>query len=140
VAVTWEFQGTVLVIVLDGIYANQDVEQGVTQALADPRFEAGMQLMMDARRSQTPLSSADIEWRLDLIESLPARGLVPRVAYLVQERQRTLVELVSREFQSPKPVLSVGIGFFTDKSQAIAWLQGAAGQPDPPLNRGLAQR
>jgi cellulase/cellobiase CelA1 len=128
VPVTWEIRDKMVVIAVEGVYPNQELEDALTAALSDPRFEPGMAVLMDARLSQTPLSSEDIEWRASLIESLPARGLQPRVAYLIQERQRALSELARQEFRSPKAIYTVDIGFFTDESEAKAWLESPPGR------------
>jgi hypothetical protein len=133
--VRWEFRSSLLLVVSTGVYPNASVEEAVRQAAADPRFEPGMAVLFDGRKSEVVVSSADVDWRLRFFGSLPTLGFSPRVALLVRDgflseiSMGRLVSLLSsptgwegdpRSDGPPTPTLRI----FSDEDEAVAWLQG----------------
>jgi hypothetical protein len=122
VPVTWAFRASLLAVRLAGVYPNEEVERAVNEALADPRFDTATRLLMDGRESQTPISGADVAWRVEFLSSLPDRGLFPRVAYLLRPDQRGLLDLFQLTFRAPEDRTAVEVRVFTTEDEALAWL------------------
>jgi hypothetical protein len=123
VPVKWELRGSVLWLSIVAVVSNEEIELALADALASAPDRRGLRLLWDARESQTPLSSADMAWRFDLVSSLAERGLVTRAALLLVSRERALFELSRQEMQK---ALGAGLpsDVFTDASAALAWLEG----------------
>ena len=120
--VAWEFRGSVLWLSIIAIVTNQEIEQAISDALANAPYRSDLRLLWDARRTQTPLSSTDMAWRFDLVSSLAERGLVSRAALLLVSQDRALFELSRLEI--PKALAALPCEVFADASQALAWLAG----------------
>jgi hypothetical protein len=120
--VTWEFRGSVLWLSIVAVVTNQEIEQAISDALANAP-QRNLRLLWDARRTQTPLSSADMAWRFDLVSSLVERGLVSRVALLLESRDGVLFELSRLEIPKALPA-ALPFEVFADASEALAWLEG----------------
>jgi hypothetical protein len=118
--VDWELRGFVLRLIFTGMVERPEIEQALATALADPRTPDGLGLLWDARQSQTPLSTEDIRWRLELVGALAARGVVRRAAILVSERWRVTLDY----FHSESPRLDPGfrLAMFTDEGEAVSWV------------------
>jgi hypothetical protein len=121
-AVTWEYRQSLLAVRLAGVYPNEEVARAIDEALSDPRFGPATRLLMDGRESQTPISGADVEWRVLFFSSLPGRGLFPKVAYLLRPDQRGLLSLFQLAFMTPEDRGAVEVEVFTTESEALAWL------------------
>lgn len=117
--VVWEYRDNLLVVRGSGLYPNSVLEDAVRSAVADPRFRPGTLLLWDGRVSEVPLSSADIEWRVELVASLVDRGLSPKVAVLLREG---LLDLTLEHSRSDLPS---GLAFraFASEEEAIRWLR-----------------
>jgi hypothetical protein len=122
--VDWELRGFVLRLIFIGLVERQEIEEALAAALADPRTPDGLGLLWDARLSPTPLSTEDIHWRLDLVSSLVARGVVRRAAVLVSERWRVTLDYFRSESSRLKP--GFDLGMFTDEPEAVAWASAGA--------------
>jgi hypothetical protein len=119
--VTWEFRGSVLWLSIIAIVTNQEIEQAISDALANAPQRSDLRLLWDARQTQTPLSSADMAWRFDLVSSLAERGLVTRAALLLESRDGALFELSRLEGPKALPA-ALRFEVFADAPQALAWL------------------
>ena len=121
--VTWEFRGSVLWLSVIGVVTNQEIELAISDALANAPHRSGMRLLWDARQTQTPLSSADMAWRFELVSSLAERGIISRAALLLESRDRAVFELSRLGIRK---VLSAALPceVFADASEALAWLEG----------------
>jgi stage II sporulation SpoAA-like protein len=119
--VTWRFRGTILWLSVRGVVTNDEIEAAFAEALAGAPLQRDMQLLWDARQTQTPLTAEDVEWRYELISSLAARGVLSRAALLVQPHQAALLELGRQELWKALPSLESGT--FADEAEALAWLQ-----------------
>ncbi len=61
--VNWEIRNSVVILTLAGHYSFEEPVQAVTEAMAAPRFQAGMALLIDARRSTISRSSDEFRER-----------------------------------------------------------------------------
>jgi len=119
-AVTWEYRGELLVVTETGVMTNEELERAfVREALADARARPAMRVVWDARGSLAPLSGRDIEWRVDLLTSLGAHGLVSRLALLVRGGKSQTAGLGRG---MAKEVLPLQFNAFSEESEALAWL------------------
>lgn len=119
--VTWEYRGTLLVVSIIGVIQNQEIEQAFGEALSDSRSGSGLRLLWDARRSETPVTSDDVAWRLELVSSLAKRGHFSRGALLGRGELGALFPIWLTEL--PKMAQVVPFRAFTDESEALAWLE-----------------
>jgi len=120
--VQWEIRGGILVLSLVGQFTNEDIGQALQQAAADATFRPGMRLLWDPRRSQTPMSSADLQWRIGLVSSAARAGLLSRFALVLRPDQGLSFEIFATE--AVKQLDVVPIRAFTDPAEALAWLEG----------------
>jgi len=120
--VLWDIREGILALSLTGQFTNGDIEQAVQEAAVDDRFRPGMRLLWDPRSSQTPMSSADLQWRIGLVSDFARRGLLSRLALVLRPDQRLSFEIFTNE--AAKQLDVVPIRAFTDVSEAIVWLEG----------------
>lgn len=128
VPVEWELRGFVLRLIFTGLVERREIEDALAAALADPRSAHGLGLLWDARDSQTPLSTEDLHWRMDLVAGLAARGVVRRGAVLVSERWRATLEYFRAEAARLRP--GFRLEMFTDESDAVAWLSSGQAEAE----------
>lgn len=120
----WEFRSSVLAVTERGAVDNAEIDRVfVGEALKDARSGLGTRLLWDACGSESALTAEDMAWRLDLLSSLGARGLVSRVALLVRAGQHTTIALGRSEV--PKALTSLPFSVFTEEAEAMAWLLAA---------------
>lgn len=119
--VTWQFRSGVLVLSVSGVVTNQEIAVTLAEAVASAPCQRGMRMLWDARRSHTPISSSDMEWRFALLSSLGERGIVARGALLLRQEQRQLLEL--GRLETSRALRTLESSVFTDESEAIAWLE-----------------
>jgi hypothetical protein len=120
--VLWEIRGEVLILTLVGQFANEEIEQAVDAAATDGRFRPGMRLLWDPRRSQTAISSADLQWRIGLVTRFARRGLLARFALVLRPDQSVSFEIFASE--AAKQLDLVPLRAFTDVTEALSWLEG----------------
>ena len=125
--VAWEIRGAVLTLSLAGQFTNDDIERALQEAAADERCRPGMRLLWDPRRSETAMSSADLEWRTELVAACAKRGLLARFALVLRPDQQISLDVFASEAQKQLDALPVRA--FTDESEALAWLEA------PPVPR-----
>ena len=118
--VTWKFRETILMLRVCGVVTNREVESAFAAALANAPSQSGMRLLWDARESQTPVSSEDVEWRFRLVSSLGERGVISRAALLLRADQRAFLEFSRLELW--RTLLPVEGATFSDEAEALAWL------------------
>jgi hypothetical protein len=118
--VTWKFREAILMLRVCGVVTNREVESAFAEALANAPSLSGMRLLWDARESQTPVSSEDVEWRCQLISSLGERGVLSRAALLLRPDQQAFLEFGRLELW--RAVLPVEGAPFSDEAEALAWL------------------
>jgi hypothetical protein len=118
--VTWQFRGAVLTLRVCGLVTNREVESAFAEAFASPPLQGGMRLLWDARESQTPVSSEDVEWRCQLVSSLGERGVLARAALLLRPDQQVFLELARLELW--KALQPVEGATFSGEAEALAWL------------------
>lgn len=58
--ISYSIEGRVLVVLCEGMYSHQDIRELTERALADPRFQAPMYLLGDARKSRSYDSAAQL--------------------------------------------------------------------------------
>ena len=120
--VQWEIRGEILILSLVGQFTNEDIERAVREAAADERFRPGMRLLWDPRRSQTAMSSPDLQWRIGLVSNAARTGLLSRFALVLRPDQGLSFEIFASE--AVKQLDVVPIRAFTDLTEALAWLEG----------------
>jgi hypothetical protein len=118
--VTWKFRATILMLRVCGVVTNREVDSAFAAALANAPSQSGMRLLWDARESQTPVSSDDVEWRWRLVSSLGERGVLSRAALLLRPEQQVFLELGRLELW--KALQPVEGATFSDEAEALAWL------------------
>ena len=118
--VAWEYRGTILALSVSGVVTNAEIEAAFTEALANRPRPSGLQLLWDARGTQTPLTTEDVAWRWRLVSSLGQKGVLSRAALLVRPDQPNLLELGRQELW--KALSSLEGDTFSDEAQALAWL------------------
>ncbi len=109
-----------MVLSIIGHVETEEVQRAFAEALADARFQIATRLLWDARRSETALSSADLEARCELLSSLADRGLLSRVAALLGTRHRTSLSIF--QLLVPKGMARLPVAVFDDEAEAKAWL------------------
>jgi hypothetical protein len=118
--VTWKFRDTILMLRVCGVVTNREVESAFIAALAKAPSLRDMRLLWDARETQTPLTSEDVEWRCQLVSSLGERGVLSRAALLLRAEQQVFLELGRLElWKALQPVEGAA---FADEAEALAWL------------------
>jgi hypothetical protein len=127
VPVEWELRGRVLRLIFTGLVERHEVEAALARALAEASPVGGLGLLWDARQSQTPLSTDDIHWRLNLVAALAERGVVRRAAVLVSERWQATLDYFRSEASKMRPGFQLEM--FADERAAVAWL--TAGERPP---------
>jgi hypothetical protein len=118
--VTWKFRETILMLRVCGVVTNREVESAFAAALAKAPSQNGLRLLWDARESQTPVSSEDVEWRWRLVSSLGERGVLSRAALLLRPDQQVFLELGRLELW--KALQPVDGATFSEEAEALAWL------------------
>jgi hypothetical protein len=119
--VTWKFRDAVLMLRVCGLVTNREVEVAFATALATAPSRSGLRLLWDARESQTPVSSEDVEWRCQLVSSLGRRGVLSRAALLLRPDQQVFLELARLELW--KALQPVEGATFSDHAEALVWLE-----------------
>ncbi|MFI4942527.1 MAG: hypothetical protein ACHP85_04635 [Burkholderiales bacterium] len=120
-AASWQFRGGLLVVTEEGVTSNDELERVfVSEALSDPRARPGLSVLWDARGSETPLSSEDFAWRVDVLRSLAARGLLSSLALLVRAGHVGLTADLGRQMAAA--VQPLRFDAFDEESKALAWL------------------
>jgi hypothetical protein len=109
-----------LVLAFSGVVERSEIEDALSAVLSDPRAGRRSGLLWDARLSQTPLSSDDLSWRLDLVSSLAKRGVVGRAAVLLNEQWRATLDYFRAEAGRWAPAFPLAM--FVDEAEALAWL------------------
>jgi hypothetical protein len=118
--VIWKFREAVLMLRVCGVVTNREVESAFAAALAKAPAQSGMRLLWDARETQTPVSSEDVEWRCQLVSSLGKRGVLSRAALLLRPDQQVFLGLARLElWKALQPVEGTT---FSDEAEALAWL------------------
>ena len=118
--VTWKFHEAILMLRVCGVVTNREVESAFAAALANAPSQSGMRLLWDARESQTPVSSEDVEWRFRLVSSLGERGVLSRAALLLRADQRAILEFSRLELW--RTLLPVEGAAFSEEAEALEWL------------------
>jgi hypothetical protein len=100
---------------------NREIEQALAAALASAP-STGLRLLWDARGTEGPLSSEDLQWRIETVASLGERGVLCRAALLARTDQRASLAIWAKE--GPRALReALEFGLFTDEAEARAWLQ-----------------
>lgn len=123
--VVLEFRGPVLVVSTQGVYSNQELEQALADARQDPSFPPGTSVLFDGRHSETHVSSADVQWRIRLLERLAIGGFSRRFALMVREGDPLRFGM-ARQLSLAVELSGITLRLFSDERAAIEWL-GAKG-------------
>jgi hypothetical protein len=118
--VSWRFRETILWLSVCGMVTNAEIETAFADAVAGAPQPRDLRLLWDARRTQTPVTAEDVEWRYALVSSLAARGVLSRAALLVRPDQAAVLELGRQELWKALPSLESDT--FADEAEALAWL------------------
>jgi len=119
--VAWNFRGAVLTLGISGSVTNREIEQALDAALANAPSGTGLRLLWDARATQGPLSSDDLEWRIEAVASLGERGVLCRAGLLARIEQRSSLAIWAKE--GPRALRALHFRLFTDETEARAWLE-----------------
>jgi hypothetical protein len=119
--VSWRFRGTILWLSVCGVVTNAEIEAAFGEAVAGAPQRRDLRLLWDARETQTPLTSEDVEWRYQLVSALAGRGVLSRAALLVRPDQTVFLELGRQELWKALPALDSDT--FADEAEALAWLE-----------------
>jgi hypothetical protein len=109
-----------LVVTETGVTSNDELERAfVREALADPRARPGLSVLWDARRSVTPMTAEDVEWRSSILSELAQQGDLARFALLLGPDQG-LTAVAARQRRTE--IVSLQFAVFDNESEAAAWL------------------
>src|SRR5262245_59574499 len=94
---SWEYRDALLVVIETGITSNDELERVlIREALADSRATLGLTVLWDARRSVTPMTAEDVEWRSTVLSQLAQEGRLARFALLLGPDQ-SLTAVAARQ-------------------------------------------
>jgi hypothetical protein len=120
--VSWRFQGAVLMVTESGVISNGEIERVILRdALSSPPARDAVRVLWDARPSESPLSSEDIDWRGQVMRLLGEHGHLARFALVVRPEQRLTFEI--GRTQLPRAVTPLAFGVFTEQHEALGWLE-----------------
>jgi hypothetical protein len=123
--VDWVRRGAVVVVRTIGNYTNAEVRAAIDEATADPAFHAGTSLVFDGTLSEAPISKQDVEWRVAVLRTLPARGFSSRIAIIVRADERYRFGLARQLSMLVEPH-EIELKPFPDLESAMAWLSVTA--------------
>jgi hypothetical protein len=121
---SWSYRGNVLVLRASGVSDVGDLERTFSEASLDPRFARRPALLVNGQDSQTPLSGADVQARVEFFRSLTARGIAPRFAFVLRDGPLLAAGRVAA--QAERRPDDVAVALFADEDEALAWLVGGA--------------
>ena len=120
---SWRFCGAVLVVTESGVISNDEIERVILRdALSSPPAGDAVRILWDARPSESPLTSDDVDWRGQVMRLLGEHGHLSRFALVVRPEQRLTLEIGRK--QLPKAVSPIAFGVFTEQHEALGWLEG----------------
>lgn len=112
-----------LIMTVVGLAENEEIGAALREGLAAAPAQVRLRLLWDARQSVTLVTSDDVAYRVGLVAALAERGVLERVALLLDaERQRSAYEIFGREM--PKVMPGLPGRTFSDEEEALAWLAG----------------
>jgi hypothetical protein len=119
---SWRFRGAVLMVTESGAISNDEIERVILRdALSSPPARDAVRILWDARPSESPLTSADVDWRGQVMRLLGEHGHLSRVALVVRPEQKLTLEI--GRTQLPRAVRPIAFGVFTEQHEALAWLE-----------------
>ena len=119
---SWRFRGAVLVVTESGVISNDEIERVILRdALSSPPARDAVRVLWDARPSESPLTSEDVDWRGQVMRLLGEHGQLSRFALVVRPEQRLTLEI--GRSQLPKTVSPLSFGVFTEQHDALGWLE-----------------
>jgi hypothetical protein len=121
--VNWEIRNSVVIVTLTGHYSFQEPVQAVTEAMAAPRFRAGMALLIDARCSTSSRSSDEFRERAWWMASLASKGLSTRFAIVINSEPHQFG--LARMAEIHLDIKGLELEIFTDLDDALQWLERA---------------
>ena len=122
--VAWEFRHHLLVVILIGDYDFDAPKRAVLEAIADPAFQPGTMLVIDARLSAARRSSDDFRERAVWMASLTERGFADRFALVInsQAHQFGMARMAAAHVE----MRGMELGIFGALESASEWLLGRA--------------
>ncbi len=130
--VNWEIRNSVVIVTLSGHYSFEEPVRAVTNAMTAPLFQAGMALLIDARRSTSSRSSEEFRERARWMASLASKGLSTRSAIVVSSQPHQFG--LARMAEIHLDIKGLELEIFTDLDDALHWLGRAGSTSD--LARG----
>lgn len=121
--VNWEIRNSVVILTLTDHYSFQEPVQAVNEAMAAPRFRAGMALLIDARRSTSSRSSDEFRERAWWMASLASNGLSNRSAIVISSEPHQFG--LARMAEIHLDIKGLELEIFTDLDDALHWLERA---------------
>ena len=119
---SWRFRGAVLVVTESGLISNDEIERVILRdALSSPPARDAVRVLWDARPSESPLTSEDVDWRGQVMRLLGEHGHLSRFALVVRPEQRLTLEI--GRSQLPRAVSPLSFGVFTEQHDALGWLE-----------------
>jgi hypothetical protein len=127
--VGWQIRGEVLTLTVRGVVDNHEIESALAEGLESVEPRTGVRLLWDARESETPLTTEDMAWRIELVCSLAERAVFFRGALLVREDQSLLLDMGRNEMK--RALRGLDCDAFSDEAAALAWLNAGEGRKTP---------
>ena len=119
---SWRLGGVVLIVTESGLVSNDEIERLILRdALSSPPARDPVRVLWDARPSESPLTSEDVEWRGRVMRLLGEHGQLSRLALVVRPEQRLTLEL--GRTQLPNTVDPLAFAVFTEQREALSWLE-----------------
>jgi hypothetical protein len=119
---SWRFRGAVLMVTESGLISNDEIERVILRdALSSPPARDPVRVLWDARPSESPLTSDDVDWRGQVMRLLGEHGHLSRFALVVRPEQRLTLEI--GRTQLPNAVSPLAFAVFTEQFEALDWLE-----------------
>jgi hypothetical protein len=122
--VTWQLQGSIVVISAVGEYPASELKHALVDAATDSHFHKGAPILFDARESQVNLLPNDVEQRVAMLRTLPDRGYANRAAVLLGSELYKFG--IARMLQMQLEIHHFHLEIFRDRDEALRWLAQAA--------------
>ena len=123
-SVSWQIRGSILVVTLAGDYSFDEPVHAVTAALADPHFQPGTSLLIDARLSKTSRNSEDFRERARWMATLRDKGFSSRFAILINFQLHQLG--MARMAAAHLDLKGLELEIFTEMDEALQWVSHAS--------------
>lgn len=118
-SLSFDFEGCILCVTIDGGFSFEEAEQMRVDVLSDPNFVKGMRLLIDARKARGNPSSNKTRERAAYLASV-SENISPGIALVVS---KPLYYGLGRMFQIFASLYKVKIEIFMDIHEARQYLE-----------------